>query len=64
MPAVLPNVGLPELLVLFLILLLLFGASRLSGIGSALGRTIREFRKEVRDVDEDVRGEGRPKASS
>jgi len=59
-----PNVGLPELLIIFLILLLLFGANRLSGIGSAIGRTIREFRKEVRDVEEDVRDERRPKASS
>jgi len=58
-----PNVGLPELLIIFLILLLLFGANRLTGIGQALGRTIREFRKEVRDVEEDVRGEGRPKTS-
>ncbi len=59
-----PNVGLPELLIIFLILLLLFGANRLAGIGSAIGRTIREFRKEVRDVEEDVRDERRPKASS
>jgi len=59
-----PNVGLPELLVIFLILLLLFGASRLTGIGQALGRTIREFRKEVRDVEDDARDERRPKASS
>ena len=59
-----PNVGLPELLIIFLILLLLFGANRLAGIGQAIGRTIREFRKEVRDVEEDVRDERRPKASS
>ena len=59
-----PNVGLPELLIIFLILLLLFGANRLTGIGTAIGRTIREFRKEVRDVEEDVRDERRPKASS
>ena len=59
-----PNVGLPELLIVFLILLLLFGANRLTGIGQAIGRTIREFRKEVRDVEEDVRDERRPKASS
>src|SRR3972149_5982169 len=59
-----PNVGLPELLIIFLILLLLFGANRLTGIGQAIGRTIREFRKEVRDVEEDVRDERRPKASS
>ncbi|MBI3975964.1 MAG: twin-arginine translocase TatA/TatE family subunit [Armatimonadetes bacterium] len=59
-----PNVGLPELLLFFLILLLLFGASRLAGIGSALGRTIRDFRKEVRDVEDDLRDDRRPKESS
>lgn len=64
LPALVPNVGVPELLLFFLILLLLFGASRLAGIGSALGRTIRDFRKEVRDVEEDVRDERRPKESS
>lgn len=64
MLALVPNVGVPELLLFFLILLLLFGASRLAGIGSALGRTIRDFRKEVRDVEDDVRDERRPKESS
>lgn len=59
-----PNIGVPEMLLFFLILLLLFGASRLAGIGSALGRTIRDFRKEVRDVEDDARGEPRPKQSS
>ncbi len=59
-----PNIGVPELLLFFLILLLLFGASRLAGIGSALGRTIRDFRKEVKDVEHDVRDEPRPKESS
>ncbi len=59
-----PNIGVPELLLFFLILLLLFGASRLAGIGSALGRTIRDFRKEVRDVEDDVRDKPRPKESS
>ncbi|MDQ7828982.1 MAG: twin-arginine translocase TatA/TatE family subunit [Armatimonadota bacterium] len=53
------NVGMPELLVIFLILLLLFGASRLAGIGQALGRTIREFKRELRDVEDDLRDEPR-----
>lgn len=64
---ILPNVGVPELLVIFLILLLLFGATRLAGIGTALGKTIREFRREIRDVDEDVRDvreDRRPRESS
>src|SRR4030067_993039 len=32
--------------------------------GQSIGGTIGEFRKEVRDVEEDVRDERRPKASS
>lgn len=34
-------------------MIVLFGASRLAGIGSAMGSSIREFRKNVRD-DEDA----------
>jgi sec-independent protein translocase protein TatA len=49
-----PNVGPMELLIILLILLLLFGANRLAGLGSAAGKTIKEFRKAMRDVDEDV----------
>jgi len=64
MPLIIGNLGPAELIIIFLILLLLFGAGRLAGIGSALGRTIREFRKETRDIEEDLRGEGRPKSSS
>ena len=59
-----PHVGFQELILIFLILLLLFGASRLAGIGSAIARTIRDFRKEIRDVEDDVRYEPRPKESS
>jgi sec-independent protein translocase protein TatA len=51
-PAVLGNVGVPELLVILLILLLLFGASRLAGLGAAAGKTIKEFRKSMRDDDD------------
>ncbi len=44
--------GVPELLIILVIVIVLFGASRLAGIGSAMGGSIREFRKNVRD-DED-----------
>ena len=37
--------GVPELLIILLILLLIFGASRLPQLGRAIGRTIREFRE-------------------
>lgn len=53
-PAVIGNVGPLEMLVILLILLLLFGASRLAGLGAAAGKTIKEFRKAIRDVEDDV----------
>lgn len=41
--------GVPELLIILVIVIVLFGASRLAGIGSALGGSIREFRRSVKD---------------
>jgi sec-independent protein translocase protein TatA len=38
-----------ELLIVLLIVVVLFGASRLRGIGSALGGSIKEFKDAVRD---------------
>jgi len=40
-----PNLGVSELLVIFMILLLVFGASRLPALGEGLGRTIRGFKR-------------------
>ena len=50
------TLGWQELLIILVILALLFGASRVAGLGGALGRGIREFRTEARgDGDEDER---------
>lgn len=40
---------LPELLIILVIVIVLFGASRLRGLGGALGGSIREFKTAVRD---------------
>nr|WP_044200483.1 twin-arginine translocase TatA/TatE family subunit [Oscillochloris trichoides] len=40
-----------ELLIILIIVIAVFGASRLAGIGGALGSSIREFKKAVRDDD-------------
>lgn len=53
-PALIGNVGPTEMLIIVLILLLLFGASRLAGLGAAAGKTIKEFRKAIRDVEDEV----------
>jgi sec-independent protein translocase protein TatA len=50
-----------ELVVILVILVLLFGATRLSDIGGSLGKGIREFRKNVKDDEEE--GEAAPPAS-
>ena len=39
----------PELLIILVIVIVLFGATRLRGIGGALGGSIREFKNAVRD---------------
>jgi sec-independent protein translocase protein TatA len=38
-------IGVPELLILLVICLVLFGAGKLPGIGDALGRSIRNFKR-------------------
>ena len=40
-----PNLGLPEMIVVFLIVIVLFGASRLPQIGKGLGEGIKNFKK-------------------
>lgn len=42
------SLGWQELLIIVVILALLFGAQRVSGLGGALGKGIREFREEAK----------------
>ncbi|MDX1395479.1 MAG: twin-arginine translocase TatA/TatE family subunit [Gemmatimonadota bacterium] len=46
-----------ELLIVFMAILLLFGARRLPEIGSSLGKGIREFKDSIKDVEGEVRRE-------
>ena len=48
------NIGFPELLVILLIVLLLFGAKRLPEIARGLGKSIQEFKKGVKEIETDV----------
>ena len=47
------GLGIGELLVVLLVLVLLFGASRLPQLGAGLGEGIKSFRKAFRDMRED-----------
>lgn len=55
------GIGMPELLVILLIALLIFGAGKLPGIGRALGKTIKEFKKGMKDIEEDVKTDKKDK---
>ena len=44
--------GVPELLVILVIVLLIFGAGKLPAIGDALGRSIKNFKRSASGTDE------------
>jgi sec-independent protein translocase protein TatA len=48
-----PQFGVWELLIILVIVLLIFGASRLRDIGSGLGSAINAFRREVKEGREE-----------
>ena len=53
--AFLQNINGPEILLIFLIVLLLFGAKRLPGLFKSFGKSIREFKKATTEIEEDIR---------
>ena len=48
------GLGMTELIVIFMIMLLLFGASRLPGIAAGLGGAVHTFRKSLKDGADDA----------
>ena len=47
------SLGPAELLIIFAIVVVLFGASRIGDIGGSIGRGIREFRREVKEGEQE-----------
>lgn len=45
------GLGMPELVIIFAVLLLLFGGNRLVGIAKGVGSSIKEFKKSLKDAD-------------
>jgi sec-independent protein translocase protein TatA len=46
------SVGLPEILLIALVALLLFGAGRIADIGKGLGQGIKNFKQGIKEADE------------
>lgn len=51
------NIGWPEILVILLIILLLFGAKRLPDLARSLGKSLREFKKGREEIEADKQKE-------
>ena len=47
------NIGWPELILILFVCLLLFGAGRLPEIARQLGKAIREFKKSIKEGEDD-----------
>ncbi|TKJ33047.1 twin-arginine translocase TatA/TatE family subunit [bacterium (candidate division B38) B3_B38] len=50
------SLGLPEILLLVLIIILIFGAKRLPDIGRGLGKGIQNFKKALKGKPDEIEG--------
>ncbi len=50
------NLGFGELMVIMIIVLVLFGAKRVPEISASFGKGIREFKRNLNDVEDSVAG--------
>jgi len=46
------NLGMPELLVILVIALIIFGPGKLPELGGSLGRAIKNFKKAIHETEE------------
>ena len=49
------DIGVPELLIILGIVIVIFGPSKLAGLGKALGTSIKELRRSLQDGETDSR---------
>ncbi|HKI78302.1 MAG TPA: twin-arginine translocase TatA/TatE family subunit [Ignavibacteriaceae bacterium] len=48
------NIGGGELLIIIVVLVLLFGAKKIPELAQGVGKGIREFKKAMKDVQDDI----------
>ena len=59
-----PNIGWPELVLLLIVVLIVFGPGKLPDIGNAIGRGLREFRRASNDIEDSLRADTKPSDTS
>ncbi len=53
------NIGVPELIIILVIALIIFGPGKLPDVGKAIGRGLNEFKKASRDLEKEVNQEAK-----
>lgn len=53
--AIFGPIGLPEMLIILVIIVLIFGASRLPEIGKGIGQGIKNFKTSLKDADNETK---------
>jgi sec-independent protein translocase protein TatA len=51
------NLGVPEILIIVFVLFIFFGAKKLPELAQGLGKGIREFKKAVKETEDEVNGD-------
>ena len=52
------GLGFPELMIILVIIMIIFGAGKLPEIGSAFGRSIKNFKSSMKDAEQEELPEG------
>ena len=58
------GIGFPELMIILVIIMIIFGAGKLPEIGSAFGNSIRNFKKSMKDAENEELPEGEDSATA
>ncbi len=51
------GVGLPEVLIILVVVLLIFGPSKLPALGEGIGKMLRGFKKEMKSMEDDTKAQ-------
>jgi len=63
LPLAIAGLGTTELMIILVIILLLFGGSKLPSLAKGLGQSVKEFKKAAKEEDDDNKTEKKSDAS-
>lgn len=58
------SLGIWEILIILVVILLIFGPRRLPEMAKGIGQSVREFRKGIRDMKDDISSDDTPKKAT